>query len=102
MAVRPEGANHLWRKNPPRELSIDLVTSDLAGKPEGLESRDKGRFRWLSDPMGRNVSEAQADHSLQRSEPTAADGRLWHISDIGRCLLFRRYQGHSGHESPLI
>ena len=23
LAVRPEGANHQWRKNPPGELSID-------------------------------------------------------------------------------
>ena len=28
MAVRPEGANHQWRKNPPRELSIDLVADE--------------------------------------------------------------------------
>jgi hypothetical protein len=25
LAVRPEGANHQWRKNPPGELSIDPV-----------------------------------------------------------------------------
>ena len=25
LAVRPEGANHLWRKKPPRELSIDVL-----------------------------------------------------------------------------
>jgi hypothetical protein len=25
MAVRPEGADHQWRRVPPRELSIDLV-----------------------------------------------------------------------------
>jgi hypothetical protein len=24
LAVRPDGANYLWRKNPSRELSIDL------------------------------------------------------------------------------
>src|SRR4029434_9460531 len=28
LAVRPEGANHQWRKNPPRELSIDLVADE--------------------------------------------------------------------------
>src|SRR5712675_1715403 len=28
LAVRPEGANYLWRKNPPRELSIDLVADE--------------------------------------------------------------------------
>jgi hypothetical protein len=26
--VRPEGANHQWRRNPPRELSIDLVADE--------------------------------------------------------------------------
>jgi hypothetical protein len=30
--VRPEGANHQWRRNPPGELSIDPVaTSGLCG-----------------------------------------------------------------------
>jgi hypothetical protein len=29
MAVRPEGANHQWRKIPPGELSIDPVAVDL-------------------------------------------------------------------------
>ena len=28
MAVRPEGANHQWRKNPPGELSIDPVADE--------------------------------------------------------------------------
>jgi hypothetical protein len=28
LAVRPEGANHQWRKIPPRELSIDLVADE--------------------------------------------------------------------------
>jgi hypothetical protein len=28
MAVRPDGANHQWRRNPPRELSIDLVADE--------------------------------------------------------------------------
>jgi len=26
--VRPEGANHQWRKNPPGELSIDPVADE--------------------------------------------------------------------------
>ena len=59
MAVRPEGANHLWRKKPPRELSIDLVADErlvrVTGRPE---PRDKGRRGRLSDPAGGNVSEA--------------------------------------------
>jgi hypothetical protein len=28
VAVRPEGANHQWRKNPPGELSIDPVAGE--------------------------------------------------------------------------
>ena len=28
LAVRPEGANHQWRKNPPGELSIDPVAGE--------------------------------------------------------------------------
>jgi len=35
MAVRPEGANHLWRKKPPRELSIDLVADKRLGRVTG-------------------------------------------------------------------
>jgi hypothetical protein len=31
LAVRPEGANRQWKKIPPRELSIDLLTSGLVG-----------------------------------------------------------------------
>jgi len=36
------------------------LTSGSAGQPEGLEPRDKGRLGRLSDPVGRNVSEAWA------------------------------------------
>ncbi|HEV2552025.1 MAG TPA: ABC transporter substrate binding protein [Stellaceae bacterium] len=28
LAVRPEGANHQWRRNPSRELSLDLVADE--------------------------------------------------------------------------
>src|SRR6266566_4117298 len=31
LAVRPEGADHQWRENPPRELSIDLVADERLG-----------------------------------------------------------------------
>ena len=59
LAVRPEGANDQWRKIPPRELSIDLVADERLGRVSGgLEPRYKGRFRRLSNPAGRNVSEA--------------------------------------------
>jgi hypothetical protein len=35
MAVRPEGANHLWRKIPPGELSIDPVADERLGGVTG-------------------------------------------------------------------
>ena len=35
LAVRPEGANHQWRKIPPRELSIDLVADERFGRVTG-------------------------------------------------------------------
>ena len=35
VAVRPEGANHQWRRNPPRELSIDLVADERLGRVTG-------------------------------------------------------------------
>jgi hypothetical protein len=35
VAVRPEGANHQWRKNPPRELSIDLEADERLGRVTG-------------------------------------------------------------------
>ena len=35
LAVRPEGANHQWRKIPPRELSIDLVADERLGRVTG-------------------------------------------------------------------
>jgi hypothetical protein len=35
LAVRPEGANHQWRQNPPRELSIDLEADERLGRVTG-------------------------------------------------------------------
>ena len=32
LAVRPEGANHQWRKIPPGELSIDPVADEQLGR----------------------------------------------------------------------
>jgi hypothetical protein len=34
-AVRPEGANHQWRKSPPGELSIDPVADERLGWATG-------------------------------------------------------------------
>ena len=57
LAVRPEGADYQWRKIPHGELSIDPVADErLCG--QGLEPRDKGCLGQLSDPAGRNMSEA--------------------------------------------
>jgi hypothetical protein len=33
--VRLEGACHLWRENPPRELSIDLAADERFGRAIG-------------------------------------------------------------------
>ena len=35
LAVRPEGADHQWRKIPPGELSIDLVADERFGRVTG-------------------------------------------------------------------
>jgi hypothetical protein len=35
VAVRPEGAKHLWRENPPRKLSIDLEANERLGRVTG-------------------------------------------------------------------
>ena len=35
LAVRSEGADHSWRKIPPRELSIDLVADERFGRVTG-------------------------------------------------------------------
>jgi hypothetical protein len=36
MSVRPEGANHQWRKNPPGELSIDPVADERLAATAGV------------------------------------------------------------------
>src|ERR1700682_5245510 len=46
MAVRPEGANHQWRKIPPRELSIDLVADERLGR--GNRRAGASWTKWLS------------------------------------------------------
>jgi hypothetical protein len=35
LTVRPEGADHQWRRIPPRELSIDLVADERFGRVPG-------------------------------------------------------------------
>jgi len=59
LAVRPEGANYQWRKIPPGELSIDPVAGAAhAGNCRGWSLVTKVAYGRLSDPAGRNVSEA--------------------------------------------
>jgi hypothetical protein len=48
MAVRPEGANHQWRKNPPGELSIDPVADERLMRVTAWVGRDKGRL-WAAE-----------------------------------------------------
>src|SRR3954469_24737698 len=56
--VRLEGAYHLWRKVPSRQLSIDLEADERRSRVTGwAEPRDKGRLGRSSDPAGRNASE---------------------------------------------
>jgi len=46
LAVRPEGAHHLCRRIPPRELSIDLVADGQFGRDAAaLRRRGKARVR---------------------------------------------------------
>jgi hypothetical protein len=55
LAVRPEGADHKWRKIPPRELSIDLVADERlvrATARAGASQFDK----YFSDDVEANVS----------------------------------------------
>ncbi|GLR90977.1 hypothetical protein GCM10007857_76930 [Bradyrhizobium iriomotense] len=57
--VRPDGAYYQWRKDPPRELSKDLVANErLDEQSDGSKPRDKDRFWRPSNPAGHNVSEA--------------------------------------------
>jgi AcrB/AcrD/AcrF family len=50
--------------------------SGLAGQLAGLEPRDKGRFRRLSDPTGRNVSEARAGLESDNADADLQDWSL--------------------------
>ena len=76
--VRLEGAYHLWRKVPPRELSIDPEADERLGRATGwAKPRDKGRLGRPSDPTGRNASEVRA--GLEKvdadADPPFARGR---------------------------
>jgi hypothetical protein len=59
--VRPEGANHQWRKNPPGELSIDPVADERLVRvtAKGWSLVTKVACERLSDP------------ALQRSMPVS-------------------------------
>jgi hypothetical protein len=52
LAVRPEGANHQWRRNPPGELSIDPVADErLMRVTAWVGASDKGRL-WAAERSG--------------------------------------------------
>ena len=48
-SARPEGANHLWRKKPPRELSIDLVVDERLGRMTGRAGASSQRSPWAPE-----------------------------------------------------
>jgi hypothetical protein len=60
LAVRPCGADHLWRRVPPGQLSIGSGSWRAAwlGNWLGWSLATKVAFGRLSDPTGRNASEA--------------------------------------------
>ena len=60
VAVRPEGAHHQWGRIPPGELSIDPEADErfLLGDRLSWSLVTKVALGWLSDPAGRNASEA--------------------------------------------
>ena len=41
--VRPEGAEHQWRKMPPRELSVDLLADERGGR---VTNSNTSRYDW--------------------------------------------------------
>src|SRR5258706_6357533 len=49
LAVRPEGANHQWRKMPPRELSIDLEADERLGWVTGRAGASCQRSPWAAE-----------------------------------------------------
>src|SRR6202521_1373179 len=49
LVVRPEGANHQWRRVPPRELSIDLVADERLGRVTGRAGASRQRSPWAAE-----------------------------------------------------
>ena len=73
LAVRPEGANHQWRKTPPRELSIDLEADERLGRVSGWagvrKERSPGSLMRKSDdarPIGLQTFDGLRHQSEQR------------------------------------
>jgi hypothetical protein len=66
--VRPEGANHLWRKIPPRELSIDVVVT------ERLRPIDEA-LPHAGASQGESPEVAHLVHSLRCSIAAGVRGR---------------------------
>jgi hypothetical protein len=81
MAVRPEGANHQWRKNPPGELSIDPVADErLVGNRTGwslvtgaaITSTQTASRRWGSRATGWAQSSLSTPDRLAESRMTSS------------------------------
>ena len=77
-SVRPNGADHLWGKEPPKELSVDLVASEQLGRVTGWAEASRQRPRWWpSNLAGRNASEARAglESEVVDADPPEKRGR---------------------------
>jgi len=69
--MRPEGANHQWRKSPSRELSIDLVADERLGRVTGWAGRTHSIRRVVARHVGkvvRVIGGARPLNSLMRIE----------------------------------
>jgi hypothetical protein len=103
-----KGADDQWRKDPPRELSVALVADERLGAGAWPKPRDKGRLGRLSNPTGRNVSEALAglESEVADADPPAKWGRprergsnrYMHPSRSAEVMGTARREGDPGNE----
>jgi hypothetical protein len=56
LAVRLEGANHQWRKNPPGELSIDPEADEQFGRVTGWAGASWQRWGWAMSVEQRTLT----------------------------------------------
>jgi hypothetical protein len=72
LAVRPEGANHQWRRNPPGELSIDPVADERLK----LDQVKGAHMNTLWSLFYRRISSKQATPSSPQA--TASPSMMQH------------------------